>query len=365
MSEPILFSPIQSNGYEIHFGSVQNTLKTILKNKFNEVFILTDSNTTSYCFPLLLTEFPELKQAPQCIIPAGEQSKTIETASMIWKFLMDHKASRQSLLLNLGGGVLTDIGAFTAATYKRGISFIQIPTTLLSQVDASVGGKTGIDFNGEKNMVGTFSQPKAVLIDDTFLNTLSDRELCSGAAEIIKHGLISDAAFFENIYENLGQWLQTRQIPLNIIRHSIYLKNNVVLADPEEKNVRKILNFGHTIGHALETYFLLNDEYPLSHGEAIGIGMICEAQLSSIHAGLSIESLNLISNFLFSFYGGRKIAPHLFTHLLELMKNDKKNENGNISFSLLLSIGKAAINFSCTQEEILNSFEFFNKNFVL
>jgi len=355
---------IESLKYSILFGPVAVTLTLLIEEyKPSAIFILVDTNTSTYCLPQLLQNIPRLKHALILEIKEGEQHKNISTTTLIWEFLMKYKADRSSLLLNVGGGVLTDMGAFAASTFKRGISFIQIPTTLLSQVDASVGGKTGIDFHGEKNMIGTFTQPKAVLIDSVFLKTLMPKELVSGAAELIKHGLISDAVFFESLANSSSNWLKT-EFPAWVIQKSIALKNQVVLKDPFEKNIRKILNFGHTIGHALETWSLKHDENPLRHGEAIGIGMICEAYLSMLKAGLSVVELERINSFLFSLYGSKSIEAANFHTLYDLMKNDKKNELGQINFSLLKKTGLAWINYSCSQEEIFAALKFYNKNFV-
>lgn len=365
MSELTTTHSIESSGYAVFFGAAGPELGLLLKSiNPSAVFILADTNTAMHCLPLLLKALPVLQKAPVMEIQAGEGYKNIETTTRIWEFLLSQKADRNALLLNLGGGVLTDMGAFAASTYKRGIPFIQIPTTLLSQVDASVGGKTGIDFHGEKNMIGTFTQPQAVVIDETFLETLEPRELVSGAAELIKHGLISDSALFELLRAELAGWLKAGQLPSDVLRKSISLKNKVVLEDPFEKNIRKILNFGHTIGHALETWSMENDADPLRHGEAIGIGMICESWLSSHKAGLDAREMNEISSFLASFYGGRSIDPSIFTMLFALMQNDKKNEKGLVNFSLLERTGKAGINYTCSQEDIFSSMIFYNKNFV-
>lgn len=365
MSELTTLHSIESSGYTVFFGAAGPALGALLEQiNASAVFLLTDSNTGMHCLPHLLKALPALQKAPVMEIPAGEEFKNIETTTRIWEFLLSHKADRNALLLNLGGGVLTDMGGFAASTYKRGISFIQIPTTLLSQVDASVGGKTGIDFHGEKNMIGTFTQPRAVLIDDFFLKTLEPRELVSGAAELIKHGLISDQTLFEHLQQELPAWLSAGHLPSDILRRSITLKNKVVLQDPFEKNIRKILNFGHTIGHALETWSMENDADPLRHGEAIGIGMICESWLSGRKAGLTQKELEEITAFLARFYKTKPIQPSNFHELFRLMQNDKKNEKGHVNFSLLERTGQAGINYTCSQEEIFSSLIFYNKNFV-
>src|SRR5690606_32174448 len=206
---------------------------------------------------------------------AGEENKNIDFCIGIWKMLLDFGAERNSLLINLGGGVVTDMGGFAASTYKRGIDFVQIPTTLLSQVDASIGGKTGIDLDTVKNIIGTFTQPEAVYINVDFLNTLDKRQLVSGFAEMIKHDFIFDASYFEDL-----KGFSFDRPDEDLIYRSVGIKNEVVKQDPKESGLRKILNFGHTIGHAVETYSIDNDDNPLLHGEAIAVGMICEAYLS-------------------------------------------------------------------------------------
>ncbi|MDT4826539.1 3-dehydroquinate synthase [compost metagenome] len=259
-------------------------------------------------------------------------------------------------MINLGGGVVTDMGGFVAATYKRGIDFINIPTTLLSQVDASVGGKTGIDIDHVKNMVGTFSQPKAVFIEHRFLETLPQRELLSGFAEMIKHGLIADTAYYQQLKES-----EYTALPAALVYRSVQIKNEVVTTDPFEKGLRKILNFGHTIGHAIESYALANDKQPLTHGEAIAIGMICEAFLSVKYSGLSEDELKDISSYIMGLYPKYAIAEKSKTQLLALMQSDKKNENGIILFSLLKSLGKCGFNDQVPAHAILESLTYYQQ----
>ena len=268
--------------------------------------------------------------------------------------LIDFGADRNALLINLGGGVITDMGGFVASTYKRGIDFVHIPTTLLSQVDASVGGKTGVDIDGIKNIIGTFTQPKAVFVVADFLETLPQRQLLSGLAEMLKHGLICDAAY----------WDQLKTSDLNIptaelIYRSVAIKNQVVMEDPNEKGIRKSLNFGHTIGHAVETYSLLNDEDHLSHGEAIVIGMICEAWLSNKKTGLSDAELTEITNVLGTLYPKYNIVDGSYDTLTELMQKDKKNQSGKINCTLLTRIGQYHIDNICTETELCDSLRYY------
>jgi 3-dehydroquinate synthase len=287
-------------------------------------------------------------------ISAGEESKDIDFCIGIWKNLIDFGADRKSLLINLGGGVISDMGGFAASTYKRGIDFVHVPTTLLSQVDASVGGKTGIDLNGIKNIIGTFTQPNAVFIAYDFLATLPARQILSGTAEMLKHGLILDKAYWETLK---GSDLSKPTIEL--IYRSIEIKNDVVIVDPTEQGIRKALNFGHTIGHAVETNSLLTDESPLTHGEAIAIGMICEAYLSSKKTGLPKEELEEIVSVINGLYPKYDLGCVDFPTLCTIMLKDKKNQNGKINCTLLSRIGECRLDNICTEEELCESLAYY------
>jgi 3-dehydroquinate synthase len=288
-------------------------------------------------------------------INAGEESKDIDFCIGIWKMLIDFGADRKSLMINLGGGVISDLGGFAASTFKRGIDFVHVPTTLLSQVDASVGGKTGIDIDSIKNIIGTFTQPKAVFIAYDFLKTLPERQILSGLAEMLKHGLIVDASY----------WNQLKNSDLTfpsveLIYHSIGIKNKVVIEDPKENGIRKSLNFGHTIGHAVETYSLLkNDGTALSHGEAIAIGMICESYLSHKKTGLSTAELNEIVDVITKLYPKYLLEESANAELYALMQKDKKNQNGQINCTLLTHIGQYSIDNICTEAELCESLAFY------
>lgn len=285
----------------------------------------------------------------------GEENKSIDFCIGIWKTLLDFGADRKALMINLGGGVITDMGGFVASTYKRGIDFINIPTTLLSQVDASVGGKTGIDIDMIKNMVGTFAPPKGVFIETCFLQTLPPRESLSGFAEMIKHGLIQNAAYYQSIktagYQNINPQL---------IQQSVAIKNQVVTEDPQEHGLRKILNYGHTIGHAVESYSLNHDKNPLTHGEAIAIGMVCEAWLSTKYCNLPPAELDDIASYILSCYPKYHIANNSHKTLTSLMQSDKKNEDGFIMFSLLERIGHCTYNCKVTDGDIVESLKYYN-----
>ena len=347
---------VRLDEYNIYIGALGPVLREFLENtSYSKIFVLVDENTALHCLPLLETELPDYTLEP-IQIKAGELFKNIETCQAIWQQFMHAKADRKSLCINLGGGVIGDMGGFCASTFKRGMDFIQIPTTLLSQVDASIGGKLGIDFMQVKNSIGLFKNPKAVFIDPVFLTTLSAREIRSGFAEVIKHSLIADAK----------QWTDLKAISdLNevdwatIIEPSLQIKKQIVEQDPFERGIRKALNFGHTVGHAIEG-IALESTQPLLHGEAIAIGMICESYLSHKLIGLKEEALQNISAFIIATYGFHSLQESNFDAFLQLMKNDKKNENSQINFSLIAPPGSVQINQTSTQDLILESLKYYN-----
>ncbi len=322
----------------------------------SQIYILVDENTLEHCATQLISSIDLLHDAEIIEINSGEENKVLDICYQIWLTLSEFKADRNALLINLGGGVITDMGGFVASTYKRGIDFINIPTTLLSQIDASVGGKTGIDFEGLKNMIGVFNEPKGVFIYPPFLKTLDKRQMLSGYAEALKHALIKDADYWIDLQtdylSNAENWEQ-------LITQSVRIKNDIVLADPFEKNERKLLNFGHTIGHAVESCSLKKDELPLLHGEAIAIGMVCEAFISCKHLNLSEEDLNNIAKTIISIYSKYEIDDSCYHELIELMKNDKKNENDTINFTLLNKIGEGVINQNVEIDLIIDALNYY------
>ncbi len=340
--------------YNIYIGSVNIFLEAYLKDKsYTQCFVLVDEHTRKHCLPLLDFQPDHILQ-----IPSGEAYKSITTCQKLWHRLMSRKADRNSLLINLGGGVIGDMGGFVASTFKRGIDFIQIPTTLLAQVDASIGGKLGIDFAGVKNSVGLFQNPKEVIVDPTFLASLPDNQLLSGYAEILKHALIAD----------LDYWNQLLTIdPLkqadwhDLIADSLKIKKSVVETDPYEKGLRKILNYGHTIGHAIESYSLEHDETPLLHGEAVALGLVAEAFLSQKHYHLPPKSYQQINETIRSLYPSYSISSRSFSSILSFMKNDKKNIGNQINMTFLESIGNALPNGTITEEQAINALEIFSK----
>ncbi len=351
---------IQSIDYPVVFNETLIQLVNFIEQgNYTRFFILTDEHTGEHCLPLLQSRLEHLNDRYDVIeVSAGEESKNIDFCSGIWKMLIDFGADRHSLMINLGGGVIGDMGGFAASTYKRGIDFVQVPTTLLSQVDASVGGKTGIDFDNLKNIIGTFTSPKAVFIEHAFLETLPSRQILSGYAEMLKHGLIQDAAYWNEL-KALGSPLQLPTAEL--VYQSVAIKNKVVVADPFEKGFRKCLNFGHTIGHAVETYSLQNDENHLTHGEAVAIGMICEAWLSHKKAGLSLDELNEITEVLNSLYPKYQLDNSCHSVLHALMKKDKKNQGDDINCTLLHRIGECSIDHICSEEELCDSLSYYSK----
>ncbi|WP_044240016.1 3-dehydroquinate synthase [Flexithrix dorotheae] len=321
---------------------------------FTKIAVIFDENSKKYCYPLIKEFIPENHLTIQ--IQSGEENKNLETCKSVWDKLTENSFDRKSIVLNLGGGVIGDMGGFCAATYKRGISFVQIPTTLLSQVDASVGGKLGIDFNGFKNHIGVFQLPERVLVHPGFIKTLVKEELRSGYAEVIKHFLIAD----KEKWDLLKQKQLSAQNFDQLIPENILIKNQVVTSDPKEKGLRKILNFGHTIGHAIETHLLFQKPRKLLHGEAIAIGMICETYLSQKLLGLSESDLKEVSDYILQTYGKVELNFDDIDQILPLMQQDKKNEGNRLNFSLLEYNGKAVFDQEISEDMARESLLFYN-----
>ncbi|NVJ87269.1 MAG: 3-dehydroquinate synthase [Algoriphagus sp.] len=337
----------------IHTDQLVETLQQQLESlSFSSLFVLTDENTQEKCFPLIGQALP--KGFHHFTVPAGETHKNLDTCSKIWSEMTKSGLDRQALMLNLGGGVIGDMGGFCASIYKRGIRFVNLPTTLLSQVDASVGGKLGVDFEGLKNHLGVFNEPEWVLIAPEFLKTLPNRELRSGFAEIIKHGLIQDADYFNQL--SFEKWQENNWSVL--IKKSVEIKKEVVQADPKEAGLRKILNFGHTIGHAFETYFLDTSKH-LLHGEAIAAGMICEGWLSLKKCGLSSNDLDKLTQAFLQVYGKIKIQKEDIDPIIHLCFQDKKNVGQTLLLSLLNEIGHCQFNIAVKPEEIHAAIQFY------
>ena len=320
--------------------------------RFSQVAVIMDENTHHACYPRISESLP-LHQT--IVIKPGEQQKNLETCNSIWDALTQASFDRNGLLINLGGGVIGDMGGFCAAAYKRGIPFLNIPTTLLAQVDASVGGKLGIDYQGFKNHIGFFQDPWRILVAPEFLATLSERELRSGFAEVIKHALISDPQLWKEIRQQDWRKLDWQEL----IPRAIQIKADVVANDPYEKGLRKTLNFGHTIGHAVESYFL-DTPNPILHGEAVAMGMIAEAYLSKKLTGLSPEESKEIEGYILSIFGKIEIKEKFVNEIVQWARQDKKNESGQIKCSLLNEIGHCEFNINTELDDIIEAITYYS-----
>lgn len=321
----------------------------------DDIYILTDTNTREKCLPLLF-ESEKIRKGHQITVQAGDAQKNIDSLQQIWRYLTENEATRKSLMINVGGGMITDMGGFAAATFKRGIDYINVSTTLLGAVDAATGGKTGINFLGLKNEIGAFYPAKKVLINVEFFRTLDDKNLRSGYAEMIKHALISSRKDLNDVLEiDLGN-IDFEKLN-NLLIRNIEIKENIVAADPREQNLRKALNLGHTFAHALESLSYKTDN-PVLHGYAVAWGMICELYLSHIKTGFPKDELMKMKYFIRENYGTYDCGCTDYSEILELMKHDKKNENREINFTLLAGVGEVKINQTATNEEIKESLDF-------
>ena len=348
---------ITSTGYNIYFNgdSYAYLQELLVPGSYSTVFIITDENTSRDCLPNFLAQLATELPFEIIEIEPGESNKTIETCIQVWHALTDLGADRKSLIINLGGGVVTDLGGFAACTFKRGMDFINVPTSLLAMVDASVGGKTGVDLGVLKNQVGVISNPIAVLIDTQFLETLPANQMRSGLAEMLKHGLIEDEGYWKE-FSRLDN-LTTNDLG-SLIYRSVQIKNNVVMQDPNEKGLRKILNFGHTLGHAIESYFLENEtKYPMLHGEAIAVGMILEGFVSAQQGLLPAAEYNELKEVINSVFPKVAFSQKDINSIISLLVHDKKNEGGKVQFVLLERIGHAVINKTVENTLIFKAFE--------
>ncbi|TAF66300.1 MAG: 3-dehydroquinate synthase [Cytophagales bacterium] len=333
-------------------AQVEKITQLFEKLPHEQFFVLTDKNAHQHCYPIIA---PYLPQHHLFIVEAGETHKNIQTCTQIWNAMTQANLTRQALSLHLGGGVIGDMGGFCAATYKRGIDFIQIPTTLLAQVDASIGGKVGIDFQGYKNQIGVFQMPLQVWVLPPFLQTLPQKETLAGFAEVIKHILIADANQWQKIHtlQTLpNQWIA-------YLEHSIELKKRITQADPHEKGLRKILNFGHTIGHALETYLLQYPQRAILHGEAVAIGIVAESYLSQQRELISENDLEQICQLIQRLYPPINIAENELPHIAQIALQDKKNSTQAIRTVLLKKIGEALYDQPISLVEIQEALRFY------
>ncbi|MDR2915317.1 MAG: 3-dehydroquinate synthase [Tannerella sp.] len=341
---------------------IVSELSTYLSShKHDKVFVLTDANTRDKCLPLLEVALAG-RDFTYITIEAGDTHKDIKQVSAIWDVLSKNGASRNSLLINIGGGMVTDLGGFAGATFKRGLHNLNIPTTLMASVDAAVGGKTGINFNGLKNEIGSFYIPDCVMIDCLFLKTLDRDNLLSGYAEMIKHGVISNQKSFDDV---LAFDIEQKELDIeklnDLVSTSVAVKERFVEEDPKELGIRKALNFGHTIGHAFESLSFARNN-PILHGHAVAAGMVCELYLSYKSCNMPAQILSQVTNFTKEHYSSFVFNCDDYATIYELMTHDKKNEGGRINFTLLGDIGDIRINQEVSKELVLESFDFYREN---
>ena len=346
---------IKSKNYSIYFNKNRyNKLFDFIKSKnYSKIFIHLDTNTKTLCFKVFLKQIDKFDYQTIVSKP-GEEHKNINSCVLLWNSLSKLNADRKSLIINLGGGVVGDMGGFIASTYKRGIDYINIPTTLLSMVDASIGGKTGIDLGVLKNQIGIFYDPKMVIIDPLYLETLSNKELLSGYAEIFKHSIISKTNTFNSLISNRLNFKN-----IDIIKDSIEIKNNIVLIDKKERKERKFLNYGHTLGHAIESYFL-NSKQRLLHGEAISIGIVLASFISMKKVGLSNDYLDKIKSHILKFYKKISFSEIDIEEIIKLLIHDKKNSHGKINFVLIKEIGKPILDVEVENSLIKSAFNYYS-----
>ncbi len=332
--------------------------RALEKHSYDKLFILTDEHTSHLCMPYL-KNIAFLKDAIEITIGAEDVHKNLETLASVWKVLSEKGATRHSLLINLGGGMITDLGGFAASTFKRGIPYINIPTTLLAMVDASIGGKTGINFNGLKNEIGVFAPASSVLIDTDFLRSLDSHNFFSGYAEMIKHGLISSTIHWVELLAFHTSTIDYSYLK-QLIGRSIQVKEDIVEQDPLEQGIRKALNFGHTVGHAFES-LALSDSRPILHGYAVAWGIVCELYLSYAKVGFPKQKMRQTIQFIKQNYGTFVFSCKQYDRLYELMLHDKKNTAGTVNFTLLKEVGDICVNQTATKEEIFEMFDFYRE----
>ena len=344
--------------------SLEQTLtQAVGECEHDRIFLLADETTVRACVPLI-AGFDCLKGAQTIVIGATDTHKTLESLAHVWEALGNGGATRHTLLINIGGGMVTDLGGFAASTFKRGINYINIPTTLLSMVDASVGGKTGINFNGLKNEIGVFNNAASVILDTQFLKTLDQENILSGYAEMLKHGLISNEKMWAELVNfeigNLNFEIYDYSHALQrMLAESVAVKQRIVTEDPTEQGIRKALNLGHTVGHAFESFAL--QKHPILHGYAVAYGLICELYLSAAKTGFPTDKMHQTVSFIKAHYGKMTITCDDYPTLLELMTHDKKNVGSSINFTLLGGIGDIRINQTATQEEIYEALDFYRE----
>jgi len=338
----------------INISDAKLQLKVFFKeNQFSHYYVLVDVHTHGFCLPLFLEILSPSNLFEIIEIEAGEAHKNINACLKIWQHLSASNADRKTVLINLGGGVVCDIGGFAASVYKRGIAYINVPTTLLAMVDAAIGGKTGVDLGVYKNQIGLIAQPKAVFIIPDFLKTLPHNELVNAYAEIIKHALIKDSDLWDALQKNAFDNIDT------LISKAVEIKSHIVAHDMFEHNVRKILNFGHSIGHALEMLSPEIFKKQISHGQAVAAGIICASYISCKLTGLNKNDLKSITDFVNKFFTKLPIEKEHYDKIINLMVHDKKNVGGQIGMVLLKNIGNAVYDIKVTREDISESFAYY------
>jgi len=351
---------MSTQSYDLIFTEgIEKELDKILESySKSKIFILMDSGAQEHCWHLLSGN-EIMQKVPKLIIENGEQNKSLESVVKAWEFLGENEANRHSLVINIGGGMMSDLGGFVASTFKRGCHFINIPTTLLSQIDASVGGKTGFNFNGLKNEIGVINQPDMVVISPEFLKTLPIKEFKSGFAEMLKHAIIFSQNYLDELFTFNFDDINYSKL-LNLIRKSVAVKQEFVMKDPMERDVRKVLNFGHTIGHAFESY-AHRHKLELYHGEAVALGMIGELYLSVKKKAFPQDKFEEIVKYITDIYADFSIFAKDYPELYQLMLHDKKNSDEGVNFTLLQDVGAYTINNICTEEEIVEALNQYGK----
>lgn len=344
---------IESSMNRVEVGSIiESSFQLLLSNEFSssKKIVIVDENTQEHCWPYLLTTFEELHDAEVIVLPSGEENKVMEICHQVWEAFTNYGIQRGDLVINLGGGVITDMGGFIASLYKRGLRFINVPTSLLAMIDASVGGKTGVNLGQHKNQLGIFSFAELTICDPIFLKTLPEKELVSGTAEMLKHAIISSVEHWNDL-----KTINFNNIPSDVVYNSIQIKAEIVDNDPTEKGLRKVLNLGHTIGHAIEGFFMEDHNY--THGECVAWGILVESTISQRLELLSKEDFKEISNIIRDKFPRMTIGKENFDGLITLMKNDKKNNSSKINFSLPTKIGVVIINQQIDEATIREALE--------
>lgn len=344
---------IRANNYDLEIGSILDSSFAAMLEKYADVkkVIVSDDNTSEHCVPFLISNFDALAKAEVVVLPAGEENKTLSIIVNVWELLSEYGLGRHDLIINVGGGMVSDMGGFIASCYKRGMHFVNVPTSLLAMVDASIGGKTGVNLDAFKNQIGVFNNPKGVFIDSMFLSTLENEELMSGYSEMIKHGLIHSERLFLAV---IAQLENPTKLSQDLLKASIEVKNEIVRRDPLENGERKILNFGHTIGHVIEG-FMLNSR-SITHGHAIAIGMVFESYLSTKKGKLREKEFIQIESAILNHFEIPAFSNDDIQAMTSLLYNDKKNKGGKILSCLLENIGTCTFDHEISEQEVTEVF---------